>query len=209
MRKFFVAALAALALPTGAHAAAFINGDFESGVSTGGGFVTLGNGSTGVTGWIVGGNSIDYIGSYWQAASGNRSIDLSGNGPGSIAQTFDTIIGQRYLVTFALAGNPDNGPVTKTLLTTASGNATQSDIFTVAPGTLRSNLGWQTFRYIFTATGGSTTLTFASGTQTAFGPALDNVTVSAIPEAATWAMMIAGMGLSGAALRRRRATALA
>jgi hypothetical protein len=33
---------------------------------------------------------------------------------------------------------------------------------------------------------------------------LDNIAVSAVPEPATWAMMIAGFGLMGSALRRRR-----
>jgi hypothetical protein len=36
-----------------------------------------------------------------------------------------------------------------------------------------------------------------------------DVTVTAVPEPATWAMMIAGFGLTGAALRRRRALAVA
>ena len=35
----------------------------------------------------------------------------------------------------------------------------------------------------------------------------DNIaTTSAVPEPATWAMMITGFGLAGAAMRRRRAT---
>jgi hypothetical protein len=37
--------------------------------------------------------------------------------------------------------------------------------------------------------------------------ATDTVTITAVPEPATWAMMISGFGLAGAALRRRRATA--
>lgn len=47
------------------------------------------------------------------------------------------------------------------------------------------------------------------------GILIDNLTVtgtkmaSAVPEPATWAMMILGFGLAGAALRRRRETALA
>jgi hypothetical protein len=37
--------------------------------------------------------------------------------------------------------------------------------------------------------------------------ASDTVTITAVPEPATWAMMITGFGLAGAALRRRRALA--
>ncbi len=38
---------------------------------------------------------------------------------------------------------------------------------------------------------------------------LDNIAVSAVPEPATWAMMIAGFGMLGAALRGRRTAAVA
>ena len=85
-------------MATSAGAATFTNGSFELGVNPGSSFVTLGNGSTGVTGWVVGGDSIDYIGGYWQAEDGSRSIDLSGNANGSIAQTFDTVANQTYQV---------------------------------------------------------------------------------------------------------------
>ncbi|MBT9472342.1 MAG: PEPxxWA-CTERM sorting domain-containing protein [Phenylobacterium sp.] len=40
------------------------------------------------------------------------------------------------------------------------------------------------------------------------GPLLDNVSIgvsSAVPEPATWAMMIMGFGLVGSAMRRRQA----
>lgn len=39
--------------------------------------------------------------------------------------------------------------------------------------------------------------------------AVDNLLLAVVPEPATWGMMIAGFGLAGAALRRRRAVAIA
>lgn len=50
---------------------------------------------------------------------------------------------------------------------------------------------------IYTLTGGPATT----------GGTLNVTTVAAIPESGTWAMMIAGFGLAGSAMRRRKATA--
>lgn len=49
---------------------------------------------------------------------------------------------------------------------------------------------------------------FGNNNDSADGYRLDSVSVAPVPEPASWALMIAGFGLSGAALRRRR-TALA
>jgi choice-of-anchor C domain-containing protein len=195
---------ASCAVATSAGAATFTNGSFELGVDPGSSFVTLANGSTGVTGWVVGGDSIDYISNYWQAEDGSRSIDLSGLANGSIAQTFDTVAGQTYAVNFFLAGNPDGGTGAKLAILSANGGQQQSDTFTVTGSDSHSNMGWTAYSYGFTATGPSTTLSFASATGTPYGPALDNVSVVAVPEPASWALMILGFGGLGAVLRRQR-----
>ncbi|MBN8809172.1 MAG: choice-of-anchor C family protein [Sphingomonas sp.] len=205
--RILLAAVAAVVLTSGtAHAAAFTNGSFESGISPGT-FTTLNAGdSSSITGWTVTSGSIDYIGSYWQAGNGSRSLDMSGNGPGSIAQTFDTVAGATYQVTFLLAGNTDGSPTTKTLNVWADGGRAAGYSFDTT-GKSASSMGWTQFTYNFMAIGASTTLTFSSTTGTAYGAALDNVTVSrvaAVPEPASWAMLIAGFGLMGGTLRRRR-----
>ena len=205
------AAMAAGLMAAGAAGAAtFTNGSFENAtVDPGAGFVTLGGGSTAIDGWVVQPDSIDYIGGYWQPEDGARSIDLSGNAPGGISQTFDTILGRSYLVTFFLAGNPDGGTGAKLALTSATGGPVQTDIFTVTPSDSRANMGWQQYTYRFTATGAATTLTFSSATPTPYGPALDNVSVAAVPEPAEWALMLVGFGGLGAVARRRRRLAAA
>ena len=198
------ALIAALALPVAAQAASFQNGSFETG-PTPGGFTTLGAGNTSVAGWTVGGDSIDYIGTYWNAQDGARSIDLAGNGPGSVSQTFDTVLNGKYRVTFWLAGNTDGPPPVKSTVVSAGGPGTTYTFDTT--GDAIPGLDWKQYSYNFTAGGTSTTLSFAAGDAGPYGAALDNVSVLGVPEPAQWALMIGGFGLIGAASRRRRLAA--
>lgn len=216
MKKVALLAAAAAAVAMAAPATAaptIVNGSFETAtVNPGSGFVTLGNGSTAITGWVVGGLGIDYVGTYWQAAQGTRSIDLSGNDKGSISQLLtDLVIGQKYRVAFSLAGNPDGGGSTKVAV--ASDGGSQTGVFSFSnTGTSRANMGWQTQVFDFTATALTANLTFSASVNDPYGPALDNVSISAVPEPATWGLMILGFGAIGAFLRRRaprRTTALA
>jgi choice-of-anchor C domain-containing protein len=193
-----------------AGAATFTNGSFENAsVDPGGAFVTLLAGSTAIDGWTVTGDSIDYIGGYWQPQDGSRSIDLSGNAPGGVSQTFDTLVGHSYLVNFFLAGNPDGGTGAKVAISSATGGPSQSNTFLVGGSNTRADMGWQAYQYHFVATGASTTLTFSSATDTPYGPALDNVSVAGVPEPAEWALMLVGFGGLGAAMRRKRAAVAA
>lgn len=219
----FIKALSASALGlcmvTSAVASPFVNGSFESGLANIGQFATLAGGdTTSITGWTIGGGSsaVDYIGTYWTPIDGSRSVDLNGLTPGSLSQTFDVVNGQAYRVSFWMAGNPAGGPTTKTLDATAV--VTLPFSFDTTGFSLGS-MGWKEYSFTFTATGTSQTLTFASTTSgnsgnssypTAFGPALDNVSVTAVPEVSTWIMMLmgfAGVGYFG--YRRRPQAALA
>ena len=182
-----------------ADATIVINGSFEQGPASVGRFTTFGTNSTAITGWRVTSGSVDLIGSYWNHSDGARSLDMSGNAPGTIAQTLTTVAGQRYRLSFDVSSNPDQ-PSLKTM-NVFIGSAAPLNI--VSPPVNRP-LSWVTHSHIFTADSASTQLRFQSTFGGPWGVALDNVAVNAVvPEPATWAMLIAGFGFVGAALRRR------
>lgn len=180
MHKFSaaLATAALICLAGAAQAAPFQNGSFEDGPNPGT-FITLGAGSTAITGWTVGGNSIDYIGTYWQPAAGNRSVDLNGNGTGSISQTFDVVAGAEYRVQFSLAGNTDGNPDLKTIKVSTEVNS--QDFAFNAASTSHSLMGWDVYEFFFTPTTSIATLTFLSTITGPYGAALDDVSVSQTP----------------------------
>ena len=176
-----------------------------------GSFTTLGTGSNAITGWTIAG-SIDYIGSYWVASEGSRSIDLNGYfRNGTVSQiVYGLIEGQNYIFFFDLAGNPDGPPPTKSLDVNVGGVA-QNFSFPIGAGS-HANLGWVRESFTFTATSSSAMRSFspAGDPEGAFGPALDNVDISAaVPELSTWGMMLLGFGgLAMLARGRRRELAV-
>jgi hypothetical protein len=63
------------------------------------------------------------------------------------------------------------------------------------------------FSYTFAPTGASTTISFFGNATQAFEDerfGIDNVSVTGVPEPASWALMILGFGSAGAVLRRRK-----
>lgn len=209
----------ALAAAT-ASADLITNGSFESSpIANIGSFITLSAvDSTSITGWTVTQGSIDYIGTYWSASDGVRSIDLAGNGMGAIADPFDTDINTSYLLEFDLAGNPDGGQLlldgspnlkVKTVyVTVAPVGAILPTVYTFTFDTTGKNrttdMGWTTQRLLFTGFGDFTQITFSSGMGTSpYGPALDNVRVNAVPEPMSIMLGIMGLG-SVAGFRKLR-----
>ena len=161
-----------------------VNGSFEEGSEipkVGDAFNQLENGSTALTGWVVSQGNINVVDSaFWKAADGKRSLDVNGSMPGAISQTFKTKKGQKYRVTFALAGNPGPGPKEKRLRVSAAGKEME---FTFdATGKTPTDMGWVTKTWEFTAESDETALEFLSLTEGADGPALDDVVVAAIGE---------------------------
>ena len=101
-----------------------VNGSFENGPQVGLD-LRLGGGSTAISGWTVSRGGIGYIGhDFWKPADGKRSLHVS---PGGIKQSIKTRRGQRYRISFLMAGNPEfniNSPV-KVLLLCAGRQTTE------------------------------------------------------------------------------------
>jgi choice-of-anchor C domain-containing protein len=157
-----------------------VNGSFEEGTDPGEqGWKPLDKGSKDIKGWEVTRGQIDYISSYWEHAEGKRSIDLHGSpGYGGIKQTFKTKKGQKYRLTFALAGNPV-GTTAEKKLGVKVGDKEEEFLFNTE-GKTTDNMGWATQVLDFTATNSETTLEFYTlmKEDPNCGPALDNVSVA-------------------------------
>jgi choice-of-anchor C domain-containing protein len=201
MRKFaLVLALVCVAVSAQAATIIFSDGFNFTGPLPGPPyFTTVLNGGT-IGPWTVGGNSVDWIGEYWVPAEGNGSVDVSGMAAGSLSTTLSTVAGQSYMLSFYLAGNPGSGNLIKSLQVQV-GDLDQVFNFDTT-GRSYGSMGWVLASASFTSVAGNDTLTFTSLDQDAYGPALDGVTVSAVPEPATYAFAL--LGLAGIGLFRRR-----
>lgn len=218
------AALAVLAVAVGAPASAaaaslVTNGSFEdTGGATqqGWGGYTFGAGySLPLPGWTVaqGGNvDITVTGpgspsALWgPAADGLNALDINGWDAGEISQSLATVAGQAYRVTFAYSRNVAGAPYFATADVSAGGNTL--NVVAANDGSFGSPyaMHWKTGSFTFTGTGADI-LDLKATVGGNGGVFFDNVSVVGVPEPASWALMIAGFGLTGAALRRRRGLA--
>lgn len=156
-------------------------------------------------------------------------INLDGDPsfPAAISQIISgLVIGKNYELTFSWAAvqrNDAHGPTSDEYLTITLGDKifVTPNIF---PGPLNDSSkslpdqgfsGWMTESFDFTWNTNSvgTMLTFlANGNPGGLPPSvnLDGISLNAVPEPSTWALLIAGgFGLMGVAARRRRQSAVA
>ena len=184
MRALLIFAGTALAFATPATAVELVtNGGFENGLT---GFTQ--SGDLGFTSVVASAAS--------QGSFGLRIGPV--NGVGTISQSLATVAGQSYLISFDLA-NADGGV-----------NSFDVDFgtFQLFGGSNLAAFDFDTYSATVIATGAITNLTFSFSHEPSYFY-LDNVSVigamSAVPEPASWAMMLVGFAGAGMALRRRPA----
>jgi hypothetical protein len=231
MRVYGFLTLAAAALSTASASAAtnlVTDGTFDEG-SSAGSFTTfptglaLGAGSP----WTVGtdantgaASSVDLVGTYWAGPPGGGfSVDLDGtlgkNGSsttdsvGSISEAVTIPTSGQYLLSFYVSGNQDSGSPTKNYSVSVDGFSAHLSTDNSA------QLGqWTLVTQLVTLSAGATLLEFASLDTPAndqFGAVIGDVSLTAVPEQSTWAMMalgFAGLGFAGFRARRRQSASI-
>lgn len=93
-----------------------------------------------------------------------------------MTQTFTTLPGATYTVTYALAGNPQSTPVLKSGSVLIDGQNFQDFSFDTT-GKTRTNMGYVNRQFTFQAANPSTAISFASTTPSAYGPVIDDVRI--------------------------------
>lgn len=228
--RLLAGAAAAVALSAGgAHAATelIVNGGFDAlATPTGGQYLQLFGGDTS-TGWTVTGADILLLdknysetGLVFNAASPNVAADLTGAGNTGLAngvyQDVNTVAGKTYKLTFlvgnagAYGGNAWAYLLPSTINLSVGGGAGVG--YTVSDTTPNGDPGilYEQFTTTFLATGATTRIAFTNGTVGDNYAGLDDVSLTAVPEPATWAMMIGGFfGVGGALRQSRRRAAVA
>ena len=195
----------------------FSDGDFSPGPTSpnSSGFQTFNAGQSFGTGsvWSVISGSVDLIGTYWNpppTTPNGFSVDLNGNAPGAISQTF-TLSAGTYTVGFYLSGNPDGGPSSKTVDVTLGSTVADPSFTYIATINGDHTLTYVQETFTQPVSGGSVALTFYGDPNAgAYGPVIGDVSVTAaVPEPSTWAMMILGFaGIGFMAYRRKSKPAL-
>lgn len=155
-------------------------------------------------GWVVSGGTVDLIGNpaFYDFLPGNgRYVDLDGSSSqaGEFHKDLSLTGGLQYILAFDLAGS-QRGSVEKVNVNFGSA---------VDNLTVNSGDGFSNHTLLFSpSTTGIYSLIFQNAGGDNVGALLDNVSVSAVPEPETYAMLLVGLGLLGFMARRRKESAV-
>ena len=205
--------IAAITL-TGAGAAGaanlLTNGSFETPNPV---YAALGTADTSINGWTTFLSGVEhfnpsaYDASLGAAADGLMAVDLANVSfleGGGIQQALSTVNGQLYQLSFAVGSSNYVGRGLAADIQLSIGGGAPQNFLTDA--TSQAAITWKTYSLNFTGTGSSMMLAFSNkddpNTHFAF---LDDVSVTAVPEPASYAMMLGGLAVVGGIARRRRA----
>ncbi len=168
-------------LPTSSVAANLIvNGGFES---PGGGFATLYTGSTALAPWEISG-SVELIPNgvgptSWPAHEGDYSLDLAGTSNGTIQQSFATVPGKQYTLTFQYGNNW--GGIGSTGVVRVIGSSPIYGNFITHGGSTSTDMQWTPYEATFVANSTITSLSFEDLSLSVFyGIALDAIAVTPV-----------------------------
>ena len=139
------------------------------------------------------------------AQNGSNFIELDGNENDFISQTFSTVKGQSYQLTFWYADRAGVAANSLGFEAEVESGKTHIDVNKGAFGD--NGAGWHEQVIDFVAGGKHTTFTLSgAGTSDSYGTSFDNFSAmtAAVPEPASLGLFAAGLAMLGAVARRRR-----
>jgi hypothetical protein len=160
--------------------------------------------ATDIQGWVVTSGHIDWCGTPWHPRYGVYSAELVGDGT-AISQTFDTVSGQLYRVSFSL--EPWDSVYTPATIDVTLGGSTYHAVIPAGPG----EGTWYDYSVTLAASASSSALTFLNVDAGYHGAFLDGVEVSPIPEPTTMiagALLLLPFGATALRLSRKNSDAV-
>lgn len=220
LKQFAIAATGASILTFGigsleASAANLVtNGSFEDGGPQN---LYVNVGSNAINGWTVTQAPVNLHSEFWNSLGSDisdqsysyNSVDLDGglSDVGAISQVINTVVGQAYKLSFAMAGNYYELPNIPRQMEVFWG-AQSLGIFTHTFNGSETNLDWNPYEFEVIGTG-SDELKFVSlsGANTAYGAVVDDISVEVaetVPEPGSLLGLITIASLGGGSLLKRK-----